>query len=142
MQNWEHVSLIFEHLHLQPKKSHDVDYSRVRSWLLDGHAKYYRQTLVFSRIPAPPINSIFNRHCTNFNGKCQVDLLGGNAKYQTGAICRIGFQLGQVFHRLECDSPIDLPEARFQFFIDKVFESLQNINKHSKLMFPFRLDIA
>lgn len=120
MQNWEHVSLMFEHLHLQPKKSHDVDYSRVRSWLLDGHAKLYRQTLLFSRIPAPPINSIYNKYCANYHGKCQVDLLADNLKYQMGTICRIGFQLGQVFHRIDCDSPANLPEARFHFFIDKV----------------------
>lgn len=121
MQNWEHVTLILENLHLQPKKSHDVDYSRVRPWLLDGHAKFYRQTLVFSRIPAPCINSIVNKYCTNFNGRCQIDLFGGSkAKYQVGTICRIGFQLSQVFHRIECDSPVDLPNVRFQFFIEKV----------------------
>lgn len=119
MQNWEHLLLIFEHLHLQPKKSHDVDYSRVRNWLLDGHAKFYRQTLLFSRIPAPAINSIFNKYCLNYNGKCQIDLMT-RSRYQTGTICQIGFQLGQVFHRIECDSLVDLPEVRFNFFIDKV----------------------
>jgi U3 small nucleolar RNA-associated protein 25 len=65
MQNWEHVLTIFEHLHLQPKKSHDVDFSRVRNWLLDGHSSLYRQTLIFSRIPAPPINNIFNKVVEN-----------------------------------------------------------------------------
>lgn len=119
MQNWEHVLSVFDHLHLQPKKSHDTDFSRVRSWLLDGHARFYRQTLVFSRIPAPPINNIFNKYCLNFNGKYQTDLLK-SPKYQVGTICKIGFQLAQVFNRIDCDSPVDLPNARFNFFIDKV----------------------
>ena len=119
MQNWEHVLTMMDHLHLQPKKSHDVDFSRVRNWLLDGYARFYRQTLVFSRIPAPPINSVFNKYCHNFAGKCQIDLVK-SSKYQTGSICQIGFQLAQMFHRIECDSPIDLPEARFNFFIEKV----------------------
>lgn len=119
MQNWEHVLTLFEHLHLQPKKSHDTDFSRVRSWLLDGHARYYRQTLVFSRIPAPPINNIFNKYCQNYSGKFQIDLLKSQ-KYQMGTICKIGFQLAQVFHKIDCDSPVDLPTARFNFFIDKV----------------------
>lgn len=122
MQNWEHVLSVFDHLHLQPKKSHDVDFSRVRNWLLDGHAKFYRQTLVFGRIPAPPINSVFNKYCKNYAGKCQLNLLK-SPKYQIGTICQIGFQLPQVFHKIECDSPADLPNARFNFFIEKVMNS-------------------
>ena len=123
MQNWDHVLAIFDHLHLQPKKSHDVDFSRVRNWLLDGHARYYRQTLIFSRIPAPPINMIFNKYCQNYAGKCQLNLMQ-NAGYQSGTICRIGFQLAQMFHRIDCESPIELPEARFNFFIEKVYFSI------------------
>jgi U3 small nucleolar RNA-associated protein 25 len=119
MQNWEHVLTMFDYMHLQPKKSHDVDFSRVRNWLLDGHAKFYRQTLIFSRIPTPAINNIFNKYCQNYAGKCQLNLLK-LPKYQVGTICQIGFQLAQVFHRIECDSLIDLPNARFNFFVEKV----------------------
>ena len=110
---------VFEHMHLQPKKSHDVDFSRVRNWLLDGHSRFYRQTLIFSRIPAPPINSISNKYCQNYSGKCQVNLLK-NHKFQFGCISQIGFQLAQVFHKIECDTPNELPNARFKFFIEKV----------------------
>lgn len=120
MQNWEHVVTVFDNLHLQPKKSHDTDFSRVRSWLLDGHARLYRQTLIFSRIPAPQINNIFNKYCTNFSGKYQIDLFK-NPKYQLGTICKIGFQLAQVFNKIDCDSPADLPEQRFKFFTEKVY---------------------
>jgi U3 small nucleolar RNA-associated protein 25 len=120
MQNWEHVLSVFEHLHLQPKKSHDVDFSRVRNWLLDGHAHDYRQTLIFSRIPAPPINNIFNKYCRNFAGRCQINLME-STRFQIGTICKINFQLSQMFHRIECDSPVELPDARFNFFIEKVY---------------------
>lgn len=40
--SWSHVVLfyhlqhVFEHLHQQPKDSHDVDFSRVRMWCLNG----------------------------------------------------------------------------------------------------------
>jgi U3 small nucleolar RNA-associated protein 25 len=121
MQNWEHVLEVFDHLHLQPKKSHDVDFSRVRNWLLDGNAKYHRQTLVFSRIPSPSINAVFNKFCHNFAGKVQLNLKD-HPKMLVGTICRIGFQLTQVFHRIECDSPSQLPNCRFQFFIEKVVD--------------------
>jgi U3 small nucleolar RNA-associated protein 25 len=119
MQNWEHVTAVLEHMHLQPKKSHEVDFSRVRNWLLDGHGKYYMQTLIFSRVPAPPINNIFNKHCFNYSGKCELNVLKCD-KYKLGSICKIGFQLAQMFHRIECDSPIDLPKARFDLFVEKV----------------------
>ena len=115
MQNWDHVLSVFENLHLQPKKSHDTDFSRVRNWILNGYSKYYRQTLIFSAINAPQINNIFNKHCFNYQGKMQP-------KYtdQIGTICQITFQLSQVFHRINCDIPTDLPKARLTFFTEKV----------------------
>ena len=39
MQNWEHVTSVLDRMHLQPKDSHGVDFSRVRHWSLDGHAR-------------------------------------------------------------------------------------------------------
>lgn len=119
MQNWEHIITVFDHLHLQPKKSHDTDFSRVRNWVLEGQSRFYRQTLIFSRIPAPPINGLFNKYCQNYAGKCQLDLLQ-MPMYQDGSICKVGFNLAQMFHKIECDSPLDLPDARFNFFIEKV----------------------
>lgn len=142
MQNWEHVTTLFEHLHLQPKKSHDVDFSRVRNWLLDGHARHYRQTLIFSRIPAPPINNIFNKYCLNYAGKCQINLME-SARFQTGTICKINFQLSQMFHRIECDSPAELPDARFNFFIEKVLPQFKDqMMSHTLLFIPSYFDFV
>ena len=115
MQNWDHVLSIFDSLHLQPKKSHDVDFSRVRNWQLNGYSKQYRQTLIFSAIQTPQINNVFNRYCFNYEGKIQT-----KSADQIGIICQIAFQLPQVFHRINCDTPIDLPKARFNFFCEKV----------------------
>ena len=50
MMNWTHVMDIMDVLHMQPSKSHDVDFSRVRMWSLNGLSKYYRQTLIFSSL--------------------------------------------------------------------------------------------
>lgn len=142
MQNWEHVLCVLDHLHLQPKQSHDVDYSRVRYWLLEGQSSLYRQTIIFSRIPAPPINSIFNKYCKNYNGKCVTDVLK-TPKYQLGTICQIGFQLGQVFNRIECDSPADLPEARFRFFLDKVLPKFRDdMMSHTLIFIPSYFDFV
>eukprot|EP00057_Strongylocentrotus_purpuratus_P014499 XP_011668973.1 PREDICTED: digestive organ expansion factor homolog [Strongylocentrotus purpuratus] len=65
MQNWEHITHIMEHLHLQPKDSHDVDFSRVRMWALNKWNKYYRQTLIFSSVNTPEINALASKHCSN-----------------------------------------------------------------------------
>jgi hypothetical protein len=42
-------------------------------------------------------------------------------RFQIGSICKINFALSQMFHRIECESPSELPDARFNFFIEKVF---------------------
>lgn len=42
MQNWDHLLHIVDHLHLQPKKTHGTDFSRLRSWAVNGWTKYYR----------------------------------------------------------------------------------------------------
>ena len=59
MQNWDHVTHLFDHTHLQPKEAHDVDFSRVRTWSLNGWSRFYRQLLVFSSFVTPEINSLF-----------------------------------------------------------------------------------
>ena len=50
MQNWDHVTTALAQLHHQPKETHGVDYGRIRLWCLDGHSKYYRQTVVVVKI--------------------------------------------------------------------------------------------
>lgn len=138
MQNWDHVQTILNNLHILPKESHDTDFSRVRSWFLDGLAKYYCQKIVFSSVRSPLINSIFNKLCLNFSGKIQIKQVP-----QIGAICNIGFQLGQVFHRINCDSPIDLPNARFDFFINKLLPQFKDeMKSHTLIFIPSYFDFV
>lgn len=60
---------VMKHMNLQPLDSHGVDFSRVRMWNLNNWAKHYRQTLVFSSIQDPQINSILTKHCANYRGQ-------------------------------------------------------------------------
>ncbi|NXX76153.1 DIEXF factor, partial [Urocolius indicus] len=69
MQNWEHVLHLMKHMNLLPLDSHGVDFSRVRMPNLSNWSKYYRQTLLFSALQNPQINSVFNRHCFNYVGQ-------------------------------------------------------------------------
>lgn len=69
MQNWQHVQHIFKHLNLIPRESHGVDFSRVRMWSVNGWAKFYRQTCVFSSVSSGEItleNQKFGTGYLNF----------------------------------------------------------------------------
>ncbi|XP_071511189.1 U3 small nucleolar RNA-associated protein 25 homolog [Diadema antillarum] len=115
MQNWEHVVHIMQHLHLQPKDSHEVDFSRVRMWALNKWSKYYRQSLIFSAVSSPELNALLSQHCANWAGRvsvCNVPSLG--------SISQVVIPLPQVFHRIQCDSFASSHDKRFKFFTTKV----------------------
>eukprot|EP00105_Crassostrea_gigas_P004746 XP_011418066.1 PREDICTED: digestive organ expansion factor homolog [Crassostrea gigas] len=115
MQNWEHITTLMAHLHLQPREAHGTDFSRVRMWTLNGWSKYYRQTLIFSSLATPELNALHNRHCCNYAGKVAV-----NRKDTRGTICHIVTQLPQVFHKLPASSYAELADVRFDFFLKKI----------------------
>lgn len=115
MQNWDHLLHIINHMHLQPKNSHGTDFSRVRQWSLNGWAKYYRQTLIFSGINLPENNSLFNKKCFNYAGKVKV-----TNPIINGSIKQVFVQLPHVFMKFEANSPVQAIDARFDFFVRKV----------------------
>ncbi|KAK3750712.1 hypothetical protein QZH41_017266 [Actinostola sp. cb2023] len=125
MQNWEHVQHVFDHLHKQPKSSHDVDFSRVRNWCLNGWSKLYRQTLLFSSFISPELNSLFNKHCYNIL-YCIAQILRAlllikaQIRDLPGSICQVVTQVPQVFHRIDCVSFSEAPDKRFEFFTSKI----------------------
>lgn len=121
MQNWDHVSTIFNHLNLQPREAHGCDFSRVRPWYLDGHAKYLRQTLIFSAFITPELNSLFSQHCTNVFGKIKF------APEHAGAILSItqaGLQIKQTFSRFASTTLPSDPDQRFKFFTSSIMPTL------------------
>ncbi|XP_077341839.1 U3 small nucleolar RNA-associated protein 25 homolog [Lithobates pipiens] len=136
MQNWEHVLHLMSHLNLQPTDSHGVDFSRVRMWSLSNWSKYYRQTLLFSALQEPQINSIFNKHCFNYNGQVAVKNIP-----KTGSICQVLVQLPHVFQRLEADSVLSVIDARFKFFTDKILPQYRDaIMSHTLIYVPSYFD--
>ncbi|KAL8914841.1 MAG: hypothetical protein Q9171_000677 [Xanthocarpia ochracea] len=124
MQNWEHVEYIFEHLNLQPKEAHGCDFSRVRSWYLDGHAKYLRQTILFSAFNFPALNKLYTQSCLNTSGKVKF------ARVHKGAIVDLTVSVKQTFSRFDFIDPISEPDDRFNYFITAILPSL---NKTSLL---------
>ncbi|XP_048155654.1 U3 small nucleolar RNA-associated protein 25 homolog isoform X3 [Corvus hawaiiensis] len=108
MQNWEHVLHLMKHINLLPLDSHGVDFSRVRMLNLNNWSKYYRQTLLFSALQDPQINSVFNKHCFNYAGQVAVRNMP-----LTGSISHVVVQLPHVFRRLEAESVTSVIDSSF-----------------------------
>ncbi|XP_021377988.1 digestive organ expansion factor homolog isoform X2 [Mizuhopecten yessoensis] len=130
MQNWDHITHLMKHLHLQPSEAHGVDFSRVRMWTVNGWSKFYRQTLMFSSVAAPQINAIFNRHCSNYAGKVMV-----TRPDTSGAICQIVTQLPQTYHKIKTSSYASAADDRFEFFIKKILPQQKEALKAQTVLF-------
>ena len=115
MQNWEHVLHVLDHLHLLPRDSHGVDFSRVRHWTLNGWSRLYRQTLAFSAIGLAELNSVFSKHCANYAGRLVVQRAPC-----PGTISNVVTSLSQKFYRIPASDPLGALEARFEFFKRKI----------------------
>ncbi|KAF0310750.1 Digestive organ expansion factor [Amphibalanus amphitrite] len=138
MQNWEHVLHMLDHLHLQPRDSHGVDFSRVRYWTLNGWQKLYRQTLVFSALPTPEINALVSRHCHNYAGRVVVQ----NPEL-VGSIQQVVTQVPQAFQRFWSESLASEPDERFQFFLDKILPQYRDGQmSHTMLLVPSYFDFV
>ena len=120
MQNWEHITFIFEHLNAQPKEGHGCDFSRVRDWYLEGHAEYLRQTIVLSSFMTPELNQIFNHNMTNIAGKYKI-----SERNSKGMIEDLGINVKQSFSRFEASTPPSEPESRFRYFTNTMLTSLK-----------------
>lgn len=138
MQNWEHVSHIFEYLNIIPKQAHKTDFSRVRMSTVNGWSKYYRQTMLFSSLQSPEMNRIFNRNCLNFNGK--VRYISNN---MNGSIAHVASQIPQMFQRIDCTSFVDDADRRFDYFTRSVLPDFKNdMNKGTAIFIPSYYDFV
>ena len=123
-QNWEHVEYIFNHLNLRPKEDHGCDFSRVRHWYLDGHAKYLRQTIVLSSLLTPELNQLWSQHMLNIEGKLKI-----TQEFFDGAIVNFDIAIKQTFARFDTLTPTQEPDARFKAFTTTMIPSLTKMIK-------------
>ena len=130
MQNWDHFQYVFQNLNRQPKESHGVDITRVRMWNLDNLAKFYRQTLMFSSFQTPLINGMFSKHCLNYAGKWQI-----HADDCAGSMRKVLTPLSQVFHKLDVRAHAQVPDARFQFFVNEIVPKMREETMKGCLVF-------
>ncbi|KAF1814495.1 nucleolus protein required for cell viability [Eremomyces bilateralis CBS 781.70] len=118
MQNWEHVDFVFDHLNLQPKDAHGCDFTRVRSWYLDGNASFLRQTIVFSAFMTPELNNIFAKRMRNIEGKAKF--LPEHLGVMQSSVVRVK----QTFSRFDSAKPANDPDERFEYFKSAVLPAL------------------
>ncbi|XP_047537007.1 U3 small nucleolar RNA-associated protein 25 homolog [Vanessa atalanta] len=138
MQNWDHLLHILDHFHMQPKKTHGTDFSRVRSWAVNGWTKYYRQTLVFSSIPLPEIMSVMNKKCQNYAGKVLVV-----NKPDVGSIQQVLVQVPQLFHRFNAANPLASVDARFEYFVKEILPKQRDtLMSHTLIYVPSYFDFV
>jgi U3 small nucleolar RNA-associated protein 25 len=121
LQNWDHLLHVLDHLHLQPREAHGMNFARVRSWALNGWSKYYRQTLLFSSVMLPELNALMSRKCHNYAGKvCVVN------PELTGTVCHVVVQLPQV---RDCDKTRKLYIYYRQYKLFKPMVYIEQFNK-------------
>ncbi|XP_023938785.2 U3 small nucleolar RNA-associated protein 25 homolog [Bicyclus anynana] len=138
MQNWDHLLHVLDHFHLQPKKTHGTDFSRVRSWAVNGWAKYYRQTLVFSSVSLPELKSVMNRKCQNYAGKVLVENFP-----EVGSIQQVLVQVPQLFHRFNATNPLSSVDARFDYFVKEILPKQRDtLMSHTLLYVPSYFDFV
>lgn len=119
MQNWEHLLHVMNHLNLTPKKDHGCDFSRVRSWFLEGMAKHRRQTILISDYMTPELQAVFGNHCRSVMGKTRI-----KPNY-TGAVADVIAQVPQVFTRIPVKRLQSAADDRFTYFTDTILPELE-----------------
>ena len=124
MQNWEHVEHVFNHVNQLPKEAHDCDFSRVKSWYLDGNAQHVRQTVVLSSFNTPELNQLYTRRMLNVEGKLKVA-----PSTFDGAIVELGVSIKQTFVRFDALEPQKDPDARFASFKSSIVPTLTKSTK-------------
>ena len=139
MQNWEHVLTVCSVLNQMPTASRDIDFSRVREWSLNGWARHYRQTLLFSGHESPDLTAFFNRFCLNSAGRVRV-----RPEYP-GTIAKVVRSPRQMFQRVRVSDRVSAPDERFRYFTEEVFPQLKDSSPgegHTLVFVPSYFDFV
>ncbi|KAH9935741.1 digestive organ expansion factor [Fomitopsis serialis] len=116
MQNWDHVQFVFSRLNQMPKESHDIDFSRIKPWYLDGHAAYFRQSILLTAYETPETRALFNGSLKNVAGKVRTERRWPPIEVPEG--------IDQNFVQFDCTNPKDEVEKRFQHFTTQLLPSV------------------
>lgn len=131
MQNWQHLTEIFENLNNIPKEGHGCDFARVKPWYLDNKARYLRQSVLMAGYETPEMRNLFNKHCVNVDGKIRTE-----TRFN-GVLGDVAEGVKSSFYRFDADNLLDEPDARFAYFKEKTLPSLKKsaVSSSSTIIF-------
>ena len=118
MQNWAHVSDVFELLNRLPTQQRDTDFSRVRPWYLEGDARRLRQTALLSAHQSAELSALLARGCSNVAGR-----IATRPSYD-GLLSHAPSGIRQLFVRFDASDPASEAEQRLAAFKDRLLPSL------------------
>lgn len=122
-QNYTHLFTIFDHLNKIPQEQHDADFSRIRMWYINDQAKFFRQTMIFTKYISPVANSLLNIKCRNLEGRWKNHKIVSSEDSSVGTV---GLKVRQIFQRFNVlgNSVADEPDYRFKFFTSVVISNI------------------
>ncbi|KAM0841157.1 hypothetical protein ACQ4PT_059201 [Festuca glaucescens] len=129
MQNWSHLHSVLEQLNQLPSKEHVANVMRIRPWYLDQRERYYRQTIILSSYLTPEMNALFNRSCSNYEGKVKL------VTEFTGVLPKIQLEVRQVYEQFDASSVGESDDARFDCFCTRVCPKIQESDEGGVLLF-------
>ncbi|KAI0977828.1 hypothetical protein GJ496_002699 [Pomphorhynchus laevis] len=126
MQNWLHLIFVIESLNRIPSKPRNTDFSRVKSWYLDGKAKFYRQTILMADFYSAYFKSLFSHCCCNHSGRIE-SYMYANPKGHLDKLPNTMMPVRYLFERIPSDqgkSVVDCPNIRVRYFQESVLPKL------------------
>ncbi|KAJ4916588.1 hypothetical protein Rs2_02138 [Raphanus sativus] len=120
MQNWTHVQTVVTKLNEESSEHHNTDISRVRPMYLNGHARFYRQSIILSSYLTPDINFLFNHQCLNYKGKMKLEC------EHKGVLHEVLHSVTQIYEKFDADSVKQADHARLEYFTKKIFPKLKD----------------
>lgn len=131
-QNWDHVVSVLEAINRTPRNPHGADFSRIIESTLDGWLPHFRQTLMFSAFPMPDFNALLKHQCHNRDGKIRI-----TPQSYEGSITNVGVSVRQVFQKISAESPGELDDARFDYFVRHVVPLIADADEGSRQIVVF-----
>lgn len=96
---------------------------------LDGHAQFYRQSIILGSHLSPEINALIDRHCLNYQGKVKLE-----CNYK-GVLRKVSADVRQIYEKFDAKSIGDVDSARFAYFTTKVFPKIKNSFQGETMIF-------